>query len=150
MKRTVSGSISASPFSIVEFELCDRYLHSLSTEKVETVVDEAGNFQVQLEHNKKNQCWTMLLEKKSIPLFIYQGEGELELLDALAYSTYPSLLPHEMNLSIINFSFLLNRYLKGEPIVSNEEQRILCDYFSLREKSGDNRICEIDKGLLNA
>ena len=54
-------------------------------------------------------------------------------------------------MDILNFNCLLNRYLKGETIVSIEEQKALCDYFSFADSNelGDIRMCNIDEGLID-
>ena len=64
---------------------------------------------------------------------------------------YPTFENHEDKMEIKNFNELLNRYIAKKPIVSNEERRILCNYFSF--SSGDLedvRMCKIDKGLADA
>ena len=48
-----------------------------------------------------------------------------------------------------NFQKIFEKFNRGEPIVSNEEQRILCKFFSYAETGADedNKMCQIDKGL---
>ena len=149
MKRTLVGNISSELNTALSFTLSDRYMHLLSEVTIETVVNTKGAYSVELEVNKDDECWVMRIGTKKIPLFIYEGEGNLNLVDALAYAKYPNFELSIKSTSIVNFSKLIDRYLKGVVITSLEEKRILCDYFNSLDKSMDSRICALDKGLLD-
>ncbi|CAA6806708.1 MAG: Unknown protein [uncultured Sulfurovum sp.] len=142
--RAVTGNIPTYNSQVLTFTLCDKYMNSLGIEKTVTVIDDT--FLIELEINNSEECWVLQAEFK-ISLFVYEGEGELNFLDALTFNNYPSFQNNEMNVK--NFRLLLDKYLRGEPIVSNEEKRILCDYFAFGNgNSVDERMCEIDKGLV--
>jgi hypothetical protein len=66
------------------------------------------------------------------------------------YANY-NYIDDEMNL--FNFNSLLNRYIRGEVIIAEEEKRVLCDFISFAnddEELEDVRMCKIDKGLIDA
>ena len=152
MKRNVRGTINAEAETVLTFLLCDKYMHSLEEQSVITTVNSSNVFNIELEVNNENECWIMSLGTKKFPLFVYEGDGDLAFVDALAYSEYPTLGLSVQSVNVENFSKLIDKYLKGETITSLEEHRALCHFFKIASsvKSGDKRMCNLDKGLVDA
>ena len=100
-----------------------------------------------------SQNFYYILEKKH--LFVLWDNESVPL--ALDKSYFRKIYPvmngagDDDEMDILNFDCLINRYLKGEPIVSKEEERILCEYFSFAnsQELGDARLCNLDKGLVH-
>ena len=99
-----------------------------------------------------SQNFYMIVEKKHI-FALWDNETTPMLLDdAYFRSIYPTMNGSSDNdkVDILNFNCVLNRYLKGEPIVTKEDERILCEYLDFAVGNNkDARMCTVDKGISN-
>jgi len=137
--------------SIVEV---DHFLHRVDAVEWSLALN-AGNGSIELPALKiGSQNFYQILEKKH--LFILWDNESIPLVLDKSYfrKIYPVMNGAGDNdeMDILNFDCLINRYLKGEPIVSKEEERVLCDYFIFANslELGDMRMCNLDKGLVDA
>jgi len=154
MKRELNISNplwGSETLSIVEV---DHFLH-----RVDAVVWEVtltnGVGSVELPALKLgSQNFYMIVEKKHL-FALWDNETEPMLLDdAYFRKIYPVMngASDDDEMDVLNFNCVLNRYLKGEPIMSKEDERILCEYFSFAngDELRDGRLCAINKGLSDA
>jgi hypothetical protein len=139
----------SEPLSIVEV---DHFLH-----RVDAVVWEVnlnnGVGSVELPTLKLgSQNFYMIVEKKHV-FTLWDNETEPMLLDdAYFRKIYPVMngASDDDEMDVLNFNCVLNRYLKGEPIMKKEDERILCEYFSFAngDELRDGQLCAIDRGLI--
>ena len=137
--------------SIVEV---DHFLHRVDAVEWSLALN-AGNGSIELPALKiGSQNFYQILEKKH--LFILWDNESIPLVLDKSYfrKIYPVMNGDGDNdeMDILNFDCLINRYLKGEPIVSKEEERVLCEYFIFAngQELGDVRMCNLDEGLVDA
>lgn len=99
-----------------------------------------------------SQNFYYIQEKRDI-FALWDNESEAVMLDdAYARDIYPVMNGNSNTdeMDVTNFNCLLNRYLDGEPIVSKEEERVLCEYFAFaNDNSDEKRMCVLDGEVLN-
>ncbi len=151
MKRVLSISNPLWGDETITIVEVDAFLHRVDVAKWSCVLNN-GNGSVELPALKLgSENFYYILEKKH-PFVLWDNDtASLVLDDSYFRKIYPVMNGDSSSdvVDILNFNCLLNRYLEGEPIVSREEEEILCDYFSFAssEELGDKRMCSIDKGL---
>lgn len=156
MKRllTISNPIWADETLALTIVEVDHFLNRVDAIEWSLVlIDGVG--EVELPALKLgSQNFYYILEKKHI-FTLWDNDMAPMLLDDTSFRRiYPVMngSSDDDEMDVLNFNCLLNRYLNGEPITSKEDERILCDFFNFADgsQSTDERMCEIDKGLVNA
>jgi len=98
-----------------------------------------------------SQNFYMIVEKKQI-FTLWDNETEPMVLDDFYFRKIFPVMNGDSTtdeIDILNFNCVLDSYLRGEPVISAENERMLCDYFSFAggNENKDIRLCNIDKGL---
>ena len=153
MKRLLTISVPQWGDETISIVEVDHFLHRVDAIERSTTLND-GNGSVELPALKVgSKNFYYILEKKHL-FALWDNESEALALDEFYFrKIYPVMngAGDDDEMDILNFDCLINRYLKGEPIVSKEEERILCEYFSFAnsQELGDARLCNLDKGLVH-
>jgi hypothetical protein len=117
--------------------------------------DNNGEYYLEIELlNKNNNDFYLATtpNNEMVTFYFYDNDGDLNSDEALKRQEFTSFNRFENDeIDLINFNCLLNRYVYGEAITSNEEMRMLCEYFNFanNNKTHDVRFCYLDKELLD-
>ena len=154
MKRVlnISNPLWASKtLTIVEV---DHFLHRVDAVEWSVTLDNVGNGSIELPALPLGSSSFYYIVEKKHPFVLWDNDSTALVLDDSYFRNIYPVMNGDCSsdeVDILNFNCLLNRYLEGEPIVSREEEEILCDYFSFasRGELRDKRMCNLDKGLVD-
>ena len=152
--RTLTIDLPSLKDTVLSIELCNA-LGYVIADKTLLTLDAEGKAEVELMVLEENSTNFYRLEAKGFKqlLWLYEDDEKIALEETFKRKQYESYNeePTEDCMNIINFNDVINRYLNGEEIVTEEDKMLLRDYLEHVEvnPSNDKRICEIDKGVVS-
>ncbi|SFV70892.1 hypothetical protein MNB_SV-13-131 [hydrothermal vent metagenome] len=153
MKRVLNISNPLWADETITIVEVDHFLHRVDAVEWSVVLSN-GNGSIELPALKLgSQNFYYILEKRYIFALWDNDDSAMTLDECYSRNIYPVMngSSDDETMDILNFNCTLNRYLKGEPIMSKEEEKILCEYFNFAnsQELGDKRLCVLDEGLAN-
>jgi len=132
---------------------CDRYLNKIDSE-ISITVGDNGTFELFLEPNSNSDCYVAFENDIKKPFWIYEDfEGKEQNIDLtkeiLQREKLDTYLESNESVFIANAKRVINKVVCDYPIVSKEENRLLCRYDKFYQGVTDNKMCKLDKGLSN-
>lgn len=153
MKRVLNISNPLWGDEVITIVEVDHFLHRVDAVEWSLTLSN-GIGSIELPALKIGSQNFYYIQEKRHLFALWDNESEpLTLDDAYARDIYPVMNGSSNNdeMDVLNFNCVLNRYLDGEPIVSKEEERVLCEYFAFaNDNSDEKRMCVLDGEVLNA
>ncbi len=151
MTRSVQFSLFLPAGNTFIIEMCDKYLYPLGEK---SVVASVG-VPVALEINEGETCWVATLPTKQKKAFwVYENNGASEAvqnidLDKPVYrrSILPSLEHTSIEVASVNVADIIDNLTCGFPLISKEEQRLICRYGDFASGNDDSFLCNIDNSI---
>ena len=154
MTRKVDFSASLpTGMNTFSIRLCDKYMHPLASPSIAVTTGAS----IDLEVNDEDTCWVAMLPLHNKAFWVYANMGEFESvqkidLDKPVYrrNILPSLLPSDDRTLGYNVEKVMGKVACGEPVVCEEEQRLLCRYsdvYFAKKPIEDVDMCRVDNAI---